>query len=98
MDIHPLDQDIFSSEYSKKYYTKRFLRATYAYSSPLTRAIQTSLLALKDHRSVQSNNNTNINGNGNGNVTPRSGGIILLSNIREVKVIAGLDTGFQLFF
>jgi hypothetical protein len=48
LSMHPIDSS-FSVEKLKKYYTQRFLQATSIYSSPLTRAIQTALIALQHH-------------------------------------------------
>jgi hypothetical protein len=51
---HPIDKD-FDENDLNAYYTERFLKATNVFSSPLTRAIQTALVALKDHPAMVSN-------------------------------------------
>lgn len=46
--VHPLESG-FSAVELEQYYTSRFLHATHIYCSPLTRAIQSTLVGLRDH-------------------------------------------------
>ncbi len=60
-------------------YIKKFLAADCAFSSPLTRAVETALFSLENHPCLL-------------NPPENGGGLHLMSAIREIKGIGGLDT------